>query len=269
MKEKVLITGSDGFIGKTLIRRLTGRYDIVQYDLKQGFDILNFEQLRKAVIGVDYIVHLAAVSNIPVSVEKPIDTYKINVIGTENVISLASEYNAKVIFASSAAIFYPTSSPYAYTKLINEVQLKDSSCRWTALRFFNVYGKGSISVVPKFIGLISKGETVEVYGDGKRIRDYIFVEDICRAIEFAFEAKSNYKTIEIGTGVGTDINNLIKTIEIVVGRAANVIHSASRGFDPPESIAHTHVAKTFLDFESKISLAEGIQKLIEDDNEEV
>lgn len=178
----VLVTGHMGFIGSYLSRRFD-EVDWIGMDLKNQRDILNYP-----LPDVDIVIHLAAEPGVIASMENPYKNAMTNVMGT---IRLARHYkDTRFIFASSGGTIQESIiSPYGLSKKTCEEYIKLLCKDYALLRFPNVFGKGSRSVVDKFLN--ADGE-VTVYGDGTAIRTYGYVEDIVDAI-----------TMSINWGVGT------------------------------------------------------------------
>lgn len=187
----MIITGDRGFIGKHLTKQIDG-YGI---DIKQGKDILNCDLPES-----DTIIHLAAQTSVVLSVNAPIADAKINIIGT---IRLARKYKkARFIFASSGgAIQEKIESPYGLSKFCGEEYIKMICDDYIILRFPNIYGSGSNSVVDKF-----KNDTVNIYGDGTATRDYVHVNDLIRAIKMSLTWESG--TYQLGSGKNVSVQQL-------------------------------------------------------------
>lgn len=197
---KILVTGHKGFIGSHLVKSLD---EYVGLDLKDGYDITDCE-LPEA----DIVIHLAAQAGVVKSVENPHWTVKNNVLGT---IRLMQHYkNAKFIFASTGgAIQDEILSPYGLSKYHCEEYLKMLHDNTVILRFANVYGEGSRSVVDKFIK-----EDINIWGDGSQTRTFVHVDDLVRGIKKAinwpsgsyyFGGDQNYTIKELAEATGKKI----------------------------------------------------------------
>ncbi len=157
---KILVTGSDGFIGKHLVWRLVGlRYDVVGLDVKSGNDILTCD-----LPDADLVFHLAAQTD-ATSADIEADA-RVNIMGLLRVLT---RYGDKVVFASSTAT-YDAKTPYAISKLTGEhyCELYGAS----VVRLCNVFGDGGHSVIERF----AQDETLTIYGDGQQVRTYSPVE---------------------------------------------------------------------------------------------
>ena len=194
---KILITGSSGFIGSHLMKRL----DAFGLDYKDGQDILTCD-----LPDADIIIHLAAHASVIESMNDPVGDARINILGT---IRLANHYKDKrFIFASSGgAIQEVIESPYGMSKLCAEKYI-DLLCEdYVILRFPNIYGPGSHSVVEGFIN-----GPIRIYGDGTSTRDYVHVDDLVEAIAQSLEWKKGLYSL------GSEINTSILDLAQATGK---------------------------------------------------
>lgn len=189
---RILVTGNEGFIGSYLTEELNNWEG---FDLKSSKDIV-VDDFPDA----DIVIHLAAQTSVLESVENPIEDMITNILGT---IRIARRYpNAKIIFASSGgAIQEKIESPYGLSKFCAEEYLKLLHNNTVILRFPNIYGKGSKSVVDKFI----EGD-VNIYGDGSATRDYVYVKDLVEAIKESIDWPQG--TYSLGSGQNTSVLDL-------------------------------------------------------------
>lgn len=164
----MVITGHRGFIGSHLSKKFKDFYGI---DLKEGNDIL-----KANLPDADTVIHLAAQTKVIDSIDNPIYDATQNILGT---IRLAKKYkNSKFVFASSGgAIQEKIESPYGLSKFCAEEYIKMICDDYVILRFPNIYGPGSHSVVEKFLN-----GPIYIYGDGTSTRDYVFVGDLVEVI---------------------------------------------------------------------------------------
>ena len=250
MSNNTIITGGKGFVGSHL-QKLLPNAQI--YDLIDGQDILNYDQLVAAMKGKDVVVHLAALISVNDSLEHPGKYYSTNVAGTDNVIRAAIESGCKtVIFASSAAVYSPN-NPYGLSKKIGEDLMKEykGNIQTIGLRFFNIYGPGQnpeyAGVISKFIEFSQIGGPIHVTGNGQQTRDFISVTDITRIIAKIVEIRDSIETgsiFEIGTGNSISINDLAQifakkhSIKIDHLPKANVgiVHSKAKNAELLQSI---------------------------------
>jgi UDP-glucose 4-epimerase len=274
---KILVTGGSGFIGSHIVQHYQGKAEEIRVldNLRTGYrknldglqctfiegSVTDRELVRKAVQGVDYIFHMAALVSVPESMAKPGECVNINVHGLLNVLEEAAAAGVKtLVFASSAAIYgdnptvpkletmYPEpKSPYAITKLDGEYYLNmfraEGRLETAAIRFFNVFGprqdpKGAYAAaVPIFIEKAVKGEDITVFGDGEQTRDFIYVKDIVGALTFAAETPGVTGVFNAGYGGQITINKLANQIIANAGTASKVLHAPERAGDVKHSRA--------------------------------
>jgi UDP-glucose 4-epimerase len=272
---KILITGGSGFIGSHIVEHYqdiaeeirvldnlrTGyrkNLDGLQHVFLEG-SVTDREAVAKAVEGVDYVFHLAALVSVPESMAKPGECVDLNVHGLLNVLEASAAAGVKkLVFASSAAIYgdNPTvpklesmlpepKSPYAITKLDGEYYLdlfnRERGLETAAIRFFNVFGprqdpKGAYAAaVPIFIEKALKGEDITVHGDGEQTRDFIYVKDIVGALSFAVETPGVTGVFNAGYGGQMTINDLANKIIASAGSDSKVLHGPERAGDVKHS----------------------------------
>lgn len=289
---RILITGGAGFIGSNLARYLKTRgHQVTTLDRREGEgtphnkgDILEKEFLKKVIPGNECIIHLAAQVSVPESIAQPEETMRVNVDGSENILAAAKEAGVrKVILASSAAVYgeepnTPTReeeplkpmSPYAESKIEMEklaARYAQEGLATCCLRFFNVYGPRQeptsqyAAVIPAFISRALKDEALTIYGDGEQTRDFIYIADLCAAIEKALEKGRG--SINLASGRTTSINALAKSVITLTGSASIIRHEEARAGDPRESLADVTKAKEELGFEATTSFEEGLKETID------
>lgn len=273
IQNKVLITGSEGFIGSHLMKAFP---DAVGYDLVNGDDILDTRRLVDIVqeYRPNVIIHLAAVSGVEYG---PQECSMTNIVGTNNVIGAAIESNVKkIIFASSAAV-YPDfddsfdekyicipKTAYGISKRAAEMYLQLASI-WIdniiILRLFNVYGPRSRSVINKFIQAGHSKRSATIYGSGKQSRDFIYIDDVVEVFKQFVEKNFENGVYNVATGESTSILSLTKIM------TEKFLSFAFR-FDDPRLETETSKAniskiKSVLKWKPKVSLLEGIDKTIQ------
>ena len=229
---KVAVTGGAGFIGSNLTRRLLSQgYEVnVVDDLSTGLlsnvdqDKTNFYQisiidpkaLKDALKDCETIFHLAARGSVPRSIKNPIATHDVNATGTLNVLEVARESGAHVVFSSSSSVYgrnmqlpkdesmwLGPMTPYAASKLAGEAYVQAYASAYnvptTLLRFFNVFGPRQrpdheyAAVLPKWIWLAMQGNPIDVYGDGTASRDFTYIETV---LDIAMTAMKEKVTTE-------------------------------------------------------------------------
>lgn len=293
---RILITGGAGFIGSHVAEHFQGKAEVRILDnLRTGYrrnldgldvdfiegSILNREAVRRAVEGVDYIFHLAALISVPESMSKPQECVDLNVTGLLNVLTAASEAGVKkLVLASSAAIYgnNPTVpkremmlpeplSPYAVTKLDGEYYCdlftRTTSLETACLRFFNVFGprqdpnSAYAAAVPIFIRKAIDGQPLTVFGDGEQTRDFIYVKDIVAANVFAATTPGVTGVFNVGYGASTTINHIASEIIAAAGSSSTIDHQPERAGDVKHSLASVEKL-TNAGFRPVSNLSEGL-----------
>ena len=273
---KVLVTGGAGFIGSHLLKRLNPDYFnvLVLDDLSTGKlsnvplhanflrgNITDYNVCLKATENIETVIHLAALISVTESMIYPEKYEYVNSRGTENML-YASKFNKvkRFIFISSAACYFPKSI-YALTKLKGEELCQKSGLNAICMRVFNVYGPGQkkeyAGVISKFIECRKNHTPPVIYGDGSKTRDFIYVDDVVGAITkslYGFDSGGFY---DVGTGIGTSINELAK---MICGDVQPIYDD-----DRPEEVAHSKATFIKSDFKAKTLLKDGMDILL--DNE--
>ena len=267
--KRILLTGSEGYIGINIREyfRDGSEYEIIGVDSRMGSnaeEYVNFEN-----DGIDAIVHLAATSGVVPCDRDPQEAIINNFWTCQNMFQSALIHNIPCIFTSSQAAKNPQSSMYALTKYTSEVTANiflDKGADIKVLRLTNVYGglgylRKKKTVVQKFAIATMNGEPKIINGDGSQVRDFIHVNDVCRAIHLALESKVIDIPLDIGTGIGTSVLELAKMFggEFTFNPDSDTIGLVS-------NIADINDAKKYLSFEtvhkleSYIKAIRGIKK---------
>jgi UDP-glucose 4-epimerase len=199
-------------------------------------DVRNRQMVEKALSGIDYVYHLAAVTSPPEFENLTGEGYDVNVLGTHNVLAASQANRVKrVVIASSSSVYGNTSKAasedwlqekysnfYPLTKRINEMTanlFNEYGVETVALRYFNTYGLGEnskgpySSVIWKFIESITKGEQPVIYGDGRQSRDFIYVQDTARASILAMNKGKPGEVYNVGTGHSTNFNTIFGIVK--------------------------------------------------------
>lgn len=182
---KVLITGSEGFIGHALSRSLEKKAYVYHYDRSLGLDILDYHRLYNYVINSDIIIHLAAETGIERSWLDPGYFYLNNVCGSATVFKVAREMGKKVIYASTGEVLV-SNNPYAASKAGAEAASRSEQARGldiVTLRILNPYGPRQPNnyIIPRFFSLAMQNLPLTIHGTGEQRKDYVYVDDIANA----------------------------------------------------------------------------------------
>jgi UDP-glucose 4-epimerase len=233
---RILITGAAGYIGTNLSHYLRERkHEITETDKIYNSSAENLT-IKDCEL-VDAIVHLAAMPSISECENNKIMAVNDNVVAAENIFRLGYELNVPVVFASSQAAKNPEST---YGLLKNTCEQLGIRMNVNILRIANVYGgqeflQRKTSVVANFVNAKLKQQPININGDGTQTRDFIHVDEVCRAIEFCLR---RYKTfVDIGTGVHTSINELAAMLQ-----CKNIRYIASNGVGVKSNAADIYPA---------------------------
>ncbi|GEM66487.1 epimerase [Sphingobacterium mizutaii NBRC 14946 = DSM 11724] len=310
---KILITGGAGFIGSNLTEYFLGkghqvvvldnfatghRHNLVQHEGNPNFeliegDIRNTADCEKAVQGVDYVLHQAALGSVPRSIKDPQTSNEVNVSGFLNMLVAARDANVKrFIYAASSSTYGDSESlpkveekigkplsPYAITKYVNELYAeifsKTYGIETIGLRYFNVFGRRQdpngayAAVIPLFVKKFMNHESPVINGAGDYSRDFTYIDNVIQMNERAMltENPDAINTV-YNTAVGdrTTLNQLVGYLKEFLteydSEIANVdvIHGPNRQGDIPHSLASVEKAKKLLGYEPSHVIKEGLKE---------
>jgi UDP-glucose 4-epimerase len=261
----VLLTGSDGYVGKNLIPMLKRfEINILCVDRKNDFEVSKINYKYLLYNKVDCIIHLAALSGIKACADNLEQAYLDNISSTIKLFREAEEVGIPVIFASSQAAKTPKANYYALTKYMAECEANIINERGKSnirvLRFTNIYGgidyiETKTTVISNFVKAKRNNKEIIINGDGSQERDFIHVEDICRAICYSILWSNFNEPIDIGTGVATSVLQLAKIFDHKF-----TFHHNSSIIGTSRNVADTKNAKEYIAFTPKLKLEEQIRK---------
>jgi len=301
-----LVTGGAGFIGSNLVEALIGQGDPVRvldnfatgrrenlapfagkFELVEG-DLRDLEAVGKAVDGVDYVLHEAALGSVARSVDDPATSNAVNVDGTINVLVAARDAKVKrVVYAASSSAYGDTptlpkredmppqpKSPYAVSKLAGEHYCRAFHSIYgletVSLRYFNVFGPRQnprvryAAVVPLFLSALLAGEPPVLEGDGEQTRDFTFIADCVRAILLACTApKAPGETINVAGGQERSIISVLQLAQEITGNAIEPARKPPRPGDVRRSLADISKARELLGWEPQVAFDEGLRRAAE------
>lgn len=305
--KKIFITGGAGFIGSTIIDKLkdnneitiydnlsrntiktTSLQDLKQINLVQG-DILDFDNIKSNIGDADIVIHAAAIAGINQTVQSPVNTMMVNMVGTANVLRAVVEANAHIerfidfstseVFGTQAYRVEEHSSAvtgavgearwtYAVSKLAGEhlthAYHKQFAIPTVTLRPFNVYGPGQTGegALSIFIRKALRNESMTIFGDGNQIRAWCYVDDMVDAV-----LRSIYTPAAIGESFNIGNPRAVTTIYGLAETICRVLNSKSKIFfrqplsaDIELRVPNTEKAERLLGFKSQVDLAEGIER---------
>jgi UDP-glucose 4-epimerase len=297
-----LVTGGAGFIGSAVTEELVrrGHRVVVLDDLSVGKEanlaafarkidfvrgsICDLEMVRRACHGVHYVVHLAARTSVPRSVQDPLETNRINIDGTLNVLVAARDAKVRrLVYAASSSAYGETPtlpkvetmpaapiSPYGVSKLVGEMYAQVFGRAYglenVSLRYFNVFGPRQdpsspySGVLSRFITALLDGAQPVVYGDGEQSRDFTYVENVVDATLRACEAPEAFgQVFNVGTGSRYTLNQTLKLLEKISGRPAQARYDPPRSGDIRDSQADISLARRVLGYEPRVGFEEGLR----------
>jgi UDP-glucose 4-epimerase len=295
-----LVTGGYGFIGSQLVGLLSNEFSEVRIldnlssvarvvrlpnvHFIKG-DIRDAETTFEALKDVDVVFHTAAQIDVVASTREPYVDLENNILGTLSVCEAARKNDvSKIIYSSSAAVYgnadvFPINemqpirpiSQYAASKYSGELYLAAYHSLYgideISLRYFNVYGpyqrpeNAYSGVISKFFYNARSNAQIQIFGDGKQTRDFVYVKDVARANLLAAKSKATNTAINVGSGLETSINDLAEKIKEMVPSDARIVHVTPRVGDGRRSLADISLAKKLINYEPETKLADGLEKL--------
>jgi len=303
---RFVVTGGAGFIGSSTVDELVrrGHGVVVLDDLSSGKEenlaevrnkitlikgsITDIEVVRKAMHEAEYVLHLAARTSVPKSVKDPIETNKVNVDGTLNVLVAARDAKVKrFVFAASSSAYGETPtlpkiekmepqpiSPYGVTKYVGELYAQSFGRCYglenVSLRYFNIFGPrqdpGSpySGVLAKFCAAFLEETPPVIFGDGEQTRDFTYVENAVQANLLACEAPNvSGKTFNVGIGGRFSLNETVALLNKVSGQNLEAKYEPARDGDIRDSQADISQARESLGYEPLVGFEEGLRRTFE------
>jgi len=315
---KVLVTGGAGFIGSNLCDALIGRGDAVvcldnfstgkreniselqskfpdRFELIEG-DIRNAEDCKRAVEGVDFVFHQAALGSVPRSVKDPVTTNDVNVSGFLHMLVAARDAGVKrFIYAASSSTYGDSTSlpkveevigkplsPYAITKYVNElyadVFARTYGMECIGLRYFNVFGRRQdpygayAAVIPLFVKKLMNHEAITINGDGEYSRDFTYIDNVIQMNLLAMTTTSPEAVNQVyntAFGERNTLNQLVAYLKDFLSeydpqvKSVEVQHGPNRVGDIPHSLASIAKAQRLLGYQPEFSLKAGLKEAVE------
>jgi UDP-N-acetylglucosamine 4-epimerase len=312
---KILITGGAGFIGSNLcdyfiakghqvvcldnfatgyLHNLKAVINNPNFTLIEG-DIRKIDDCQKAVHGVDFVLHQAALGSVPRSIKDPITTNDVNVTGFLNMLTAARDAKVKrFIYAASSSTYGDSQglpkvedvigkplSPYAITKYVNElyaeIYSKTYGIETIGLRYFNVFGRKQdpngayAAVIPLFVKQFMNYESPVINGDGNYSRDFTYIDNVIQMNELAMltENPQAVNTVyNTAFGDRTTLTQLVQLLKVNLAQfdpkigEVEVLHGPNRAGDIPHSLASIEKAKNNLGYNPQFSIEQGIKEAV-------
>lgn len=301
---RYLVTGGAGFIGSNTVDELVkrGHSVVVLDDLSSGKEenlaevrskitfvkgsITDLEVVQKAIHQAEYVIHLAARTSVPRSVKDPLETNRINVEGTLNVLLAARDNKVKrVVFAASSSAYGETPtlpkietmqpdpiSPYGVSKYVGELYAQTfGRCyglETVCLRYFNIFGPRQdpdspySGVLSRFAAAFLDEQQPVVFGDGEQTRDFTYVENAVQGNLLACEAPNAAGVFNIGTGARISLNQTLDSLRRFSGKKLVAKYEPPREGDIRDSQADISKARELLGYEPTVLFEEGLKRTL-------
>ncbi len=301
---KILVTGGAGFIGSNLVKALleddnyvrvldnfsTGKRENLQpfidkIDLVEG-DIRSYHTVLISLKGIDYVFHQAALPSVPRSINDPITTNDVNIVGTLNILQSSKDMKIKMfVFASSSSVYGDSDmipkvetlpprpkSPYALTKLSGEyytsIFYKLYGLKTISLRYFNVFGENQdptsqySALIPKVFTSIKNNIPVTIFGDGNQTRDFTYVSNVVKANLLCLKApkKAFGEVFNVACGSSISVNDLVEFIFKITERRVEKKYLPPRSGDVKRSLADIEKIKRILNYNVLVDVKEGLKR---------
>ena len=299
-----LVTGGAGFIGSHLVEELVRRGERVRVvdNLSTGKrqniahltsvefvegDLADPLVAERAVAGIEYVLHQAAIPSVPRSVQDPITSNRANIDATLNILVAARDAGVKrLVYAGSSSAYGDTPtlpkvetmataplSPYALQKLVGEQYAQMFTRLYgletVTIRYFNVFGPRQdpsspySGVISLFISALCNGRQPTIYGDGEHTRDFTYVANVVDGVLRACTAAgASGEVINVATGGRISLNTLFTTIRDLVDATVDPIYSAPRPGDVKDSQADISKARRILGYAPIVSFEEGLARTV-------
>ena len=240
---RILVTGSEGFLGKVLCRQLLDdAHEVIGYDIANGSDILDSVQLRAAMADCDVCIHLAAIADLYIAEHQPELARNLNIDATKSLLGIAEELDVRVLFASTVCAYGNNGvavcveeSPLAPTEVYAESKAEaerlfyDKLDKHAILRLATFYGPNMRSSLATsiFIEALKNDEQIHIHGNGLQTRCYTHVEDIASGIITVMDSQQN-GIYNISSDEEMNVIDLIELIAELMGKTANTLHVEDR-----------------------------------------
>ena len=297
-----LVTGGAGFIGSHISEELIKRGHQVRvadnfvtgyrHNLRQGVELMEADladpaSARRAVEGIDYVLHEAAIPSVPRSVANPVESHKANVDATLNMLVASRDAKVKrLVFAGSSSVYGDTPSlpkredmphsplsPYALHKQLGEQYAQMFTRLYgfetVTTRYFNVFGPRQdpsspySGVISLFIKALIEGTQPVIYGDGGQTRDFTYVGNVVDGVLRAAETPGvGGEVFNVATSTRVSLNELLDVLKKIIGSNVQPIYKEARAGDVRHSQADISKAQQLLGYQPTVGLEEGLRETV-------
>lgn len=283
---KVLITGDKGFVGTETKKFIGDKAQIIGYDIMDGLDIRDAQQLEAYVLlhRPDRILHLAAIARFAEADKDPHLAFETNVLGTRNVALVAGKHHIPVVYSSTGSVYMPITdmppetgihedmsgkgnSVYGCTKYMGEEYIREYCNPYIILRYAHLYGKEKRhhGLIGGFMDRINRGLAPTLYG-GQQSNDFTYIKDVARfnwtALNAPWDAQN--QVYNVGTGEELTSERAGDIVCKFAGYNGTVNKVAGREVDPARFFYNMTKAKVMLGFEAEYTFEKGLEDMFKE-----
>lgn len=276
---KILITGSSGFLGSSLSKKLQlfDQYTVYHYDMLEGFDICNKIQFESVVKNtqIDVVIHLAAIADLYIFHKNPELGYKVNIEGTHNILEICQKYGARLLFASTCCSYgnnechpsdedsplSPTES-YAKSKVISEKEIIEAGLPHCSMRLATFYGPNMrLALAPAtFLHNAYHAIPITIDGTGEQTRTFTYIDDVVDGIICILESEPKYSVVNVTGDEEVSVLDILDAVkELVKDRDLDVRYGRDREYQIfKEQLSNGRLRS--LGWEPKVNFKDGMRE---------
>lgn len=276
MMQRIVITGDMGFVGKHTAKALVDKgHDVVGYDIIDGFDLLDYQQLCSVIHKGDKVLHEAAIARFADADKDPLLAYRVNVQGTENVVKACAKKGAeRLVYASTGSVYMPIdrevpitedfpvrgNSIYGCSKCVAEKIVQQGKTPWIILRYAHLYGEGKIGhgAIGGFLDKMQKGQSPVIFG-GQQSNDFCYLKDIIQSNILALESDRLNQIYNIGTGIELTTLRVFEIMRGFFKYNKEFDIRPIRSVDPQRFVYDISKARKLLGYEPKYTFEAGLR----------
>jgi len=282
-KKRIMVTGSDGFIGRHLVEALkNNNFSVYSFDKTEGYNVSRKKSFADFLNKkIETVFHLAGQTYVPDSWAKADTFYKTNILGTQNVLEFCRYTGAELIY-SSAYVYGPPkylpidekhpvlpNNPYAHSKWLGEelcrFYAREYQNRILIVRPFNIYGPGQKEqfLIPLLFKQIRERGSIKVKDDTPK-RDYLYISDLIEAYLGFIDYEGENRIFNVGFGVSFSVREIIEMMIEASGRPIKwSSQGEKRSYEIPDTVADNRLLRTSLGWEPKVAFREGIKRILD------
>jgi len=280
---KIIVTGGSGFVGSnTIVALIKKGYEVLNFDLTEGYDIRRLSDLQEVIEPGDKVLHLAAIARFAQADADPLLAYETNIEGTKNVaLACLVKKAERLVYSSTGSVYMPViqeppitekfkcrgNSVYACSKYLGELIIERLKVPFVILRYAHLYGKGKIGhgAIGGFIDRMNRGLSPVLYG-GKQSNDFTHIEDVVQANLLVLETRDMGKTYNIGSGEELTTEGVFEIMRDALGYEKEFEILPGRSVDPLRFVFDINKAREGLGYNPKYSFKEGFDAFCKENN---